>query len=155
MGFFSNVVCPISNVKINSYVSRLTVFMNAILIGLFLLTGNPLFMWIVALDYGIRAIGNPRFSPLRWGAAQLIKIVRLPEKLTDQAPKLFASRVGFLFAACSVLFFLMSSMTGAIVAGILLVFTILDSVFDFCVGCLTYQYIVLPLFQARGGLPSS
>jgi len=154
MGIFSNVICPISNVKINSYVSRLTVFMNAILIVLFLLTGNPLFMWVVAIDYGIRALWNPQFSPLRWGAAQLVEIARLPEKLTDQAPKMFASRVGFLFAAFSVLFFLMSPIIGAIVAGILLVFTILDSVFDFCVGCLTYQYIVLPLFQERGDLPS-
>lgn len=150
MKFLDNVICPISNVKIDNHVSRLTVFMNAALIALYLFTGLPYFMLLVAVDYGIRAMWNPKYSPLRWLAASIINLGGFSPKMIDQAPKLFASRVGFLFAAISVLLVPMYATASLIVAGILLIFTILDSVFDFCVGCLTYYYIVLPFYQWRG-----
>jgi len=150
ISIFDDVICPVSFVQIDSNVSRLTVFLNAALIALYLATGLPYFMMLVALDYGIRAIWNPKYSPLRWVAAGLVRVVGLSEKLIDQAPKLFASRVGFLFAAISVLLLSWSMTASLVVGGVLLIFTILDSVFDFCVGCLTYYYVVLPFYQWRG-----
>jgi len=66
---------------------------------------------MVAVDYAIRAIWQPKFSPLR-------SVVLFPA-----------------YPAASV-----------IVARILLVFTLLDSVVNFCVGCLAYHYIVFLLF---------
>lgn len=103
MSFLDNVICPISNIKINSYTSRLTVFINVVLMGLYLLTGIRYFMIIVAIDYGIRAFWKPQYSPLRWLAEQIARATNLPEKWVDQAPKLFASRIGFGFSATSVL----------------------------------------------------
>jgi hypothetical protein len=148
--FLYNIVCPISNVKIDSNVSRLTVFMNSILIALYLFTGVPYFMILVAIDYAIRAFWKPKYSPIGWGAVGIARMGRLSEKQVEQAPKLFASRVGFLFAASSVILFLTQlPIASLIVAGSLLIFTILDSVFDFCVGCLTYHYVVFPFYQRR------
>lgn len=152
MKFLDNVVCPISNVKIDSNVSRLTVFMNSILIALYLLTGAPYFMILVAIDYAIRASWKPKYSPLRWVAVGIARMGGLSEKQVEQDPKLFASRVGFLFAVISVFLTPLSMKASLIVAGVLLVFTILDSVFDFCVGCLTYHYVVFPFYQRRRNL---
>jgi len=150
MKFLDDIICPVSFVKIDNHVSRLTVFTNAVLIALYLFTGAPYFMLVVAIDYGIRAIWKPRYSPLRWIAARIVNLGGFSEKLIDQAPKLFASRVGFLFAAISVLLIPVSITASLIVAGVLLIFTILDSVFDFCVGCLTYYHVVLPFYKYRG-----
>lgn len=150
MSFLDNAICPISSVKIDNNVGRLTVFQCAILLALYLWTGSPYLIFLVALDYGIRMTGNVTYSPLRWIAVKLAKATGLPTQFTDQAPKLFASRVGFLFAASSALLFPVSASASALVAGILLLFTVLDSVFDFCVGCLTYSYVVLPFYKWRG-----
>lgn len=150
MKFLDDVICPISFVKIDNHISRLTVFFNAVLLALYIWTGIPLFVFVVALDYGIRAVWNPQFSALRWVAAKAIGVSGMAPKLIDQAPKLFASRVGFLFAITSALLAPVSPSASAIVAAVLLVFTVLDSVFDFCVGCMTYYYVVLPFYQWRG-----
>lgn len=151
MSLLQNVICPVSNVKIDSYTSRTTVFLNVILLALYVFTGSPLFILIVALDYGIRAAWKPAYSPLGWVAKRLVRAVGLPQKLVDQAPKLFASRVGFLFAGVSALLLPVSAPASIVVATVLLVFALLDSVFDFCVGCITYTYLVLPFFQRRQG----
>jgi hypothetical protein len=147
--FLENVVCPISNVKIDSNVSRITVLINALLIALYLYTGGLYFMVLVAIDYGIRALPKPKYSPIRWIAVGIARIVRITKKTVDQAPKLFASRVGFLFAVTVLILNPLSIQASLIVAGVLLVFTILDSVLNFCVGCLTYHYVVFPLYHRQ------
>ncbi len=150
MNAFSNIVCPISNVKIDSHTSRLTLFLNAVLIGFYLFTGSFYFILLVAIDCGIRATLDANYSPLRRIAAKLISLTGLAKKLVDQAPKLFASRLGFLCAAISVMLVPVSGFASLCIAGMLLVFMILDSVFNFCVGCLIYNYAVLPFYQRRG-----
>ncbi len=147
---FSDVICPVNNNKINKNLSRVTVFINASLLALYVITGMPLLVALVALDYGIRAIWKPEYSPLRWVALQIVNVLNIPEKEMDQAPKLFASRVGFLFAFASLIFVPISMPVSLVVAGILTVFAYADSVLDFCVGCITYTYIVLPFYQYLG-----
>lgn len=148
--FFHDVICPVSYIKVDSNVSRVTVFMNSVLLALYLLSGSPYFVAIVAFDYGIRAIWQLKYSPIRFLAVKLTNALDIPVKPIDQAPKLFASRVGFLFAFTSTLLFPVSAMASLGVAGVLLVFTVLDSVFDFCVGCLVYTYVVLSIYKYMG-----
>lgn len=150
MSLFDDVICPISNIKVDNNVARLTVFFNAVLLALFVTTQVPYFVILVALDYGIRVAGYPQYSPMRWLAAKIASGLKWSVNLKDQAPKIFASRLGLLFSAGSALCLPFSLPASLILAGILLVFTILDSVFDFCVGCLTYTYVVLPFYQWRG-----
>jgi hypothetical protein len=150
MSFLDDVICPISNVKVDNNVSRLTVFFNAILLALFLTTHIPYFVILCAVDYAIRVAGQAQYSPMRWLAANIAGMLKWPAKMTDQAPKMFAARLGLLFSAGSALFFVVSLPVSLIVGSILLVFATLDSVFDFCVGCLTYSYVVLPFYKGRG-----
>lgn len=150
MSFLDDVICPVSNVKIDNNVSRLTVFFNAVLLALFVTTNIPFFIILCAVDYGIRVVGQAQYSPMRWLAAKTASALKWPVNLKDQAPKMFAARLGLLFSAAGAIFFPFSLPVSLVFAGILLVFATLDSVFDFCVGCLTYTYLVLPLYKWRG-----
>jgi hypothetical protein len=150
MSFIDNVICPVSNVKIDSNVSRLTVFLNAICLALFVSTHIPWLVILVAVDYGIRVMGQAEYSPMRWVAVKIAGALKWSAQPIDQAPKLFAARLGFLFSAGSALFFTASLPASLVLGSILLVFATLDSVFDFCVGCLTYTYAVLPFYKWRG-----
>ena len=150
MSFLDDVICPVSNVKIDNNISRLTVFFNVILLALFVTTHIPYFLILCAVDYAIRVAGKPQYSPMRWLAANIASALKWPANMQDQAPKMFAARLGLFFSAGAVIFFSFSLTVSLVFAGILLVFATLDSVFDFCVGCLTYTYVVLPFYKWRG-----
>jgi hypothetical protein len=147
---FSQLVCPISDKRIDCNVSRMMVFLSSIVIAAYLYTRVPYFMIAVAFDYGIRAFGNPKYSLLRLMACGIVKALRLPELKIDLAPKLFASRLGFLCAIVSAgLFFLNAQAVSIGIAILFLGLTLLDSVFDFCVGCLIYHYLVFPIHHRK------
>lgn len=150
---FHSVICPVSSINIDSNVSRMTVFLNVLLLAAYVLTSFPVLILIVAVDYGIRAAWNPQYSLIRWIARQIVAGLGKTGKMINQAPKLFASRIGFMFALTSALLFMIAPVPSLVVAGILMIFAFLDSVFSFCVGCITYTYIVLPFYQYLGIRP--
>ena len=145
---FYNVICPISPEKVDSNVSRLTVFINAVLMAVFILTLNPIFICIVTVDYGIRAMGYNQYSPLCFIAKLVIKGIGSKSKMVNKAPKIFASRLGFICAVLGTIFISFNMQTASI--GVIAMFTvlaILDSVFNFCVGCLIYHHFVFPFYN--------
>lgn len=146
MNIFTNVVCPISSNRVDSNVSRLTAFLIVILLAVYLFTGFQTIIALIAIDYLIRAAFSPKYSPMKWLAELISRLIKIPIKMVDAAPKLFASRIGVLFAVTALLLSQTYVFASATVATILLVFAFLDSVFDFCFGCLAYHYIVFPLF---------
>ena len=144
------VVCPVSIEKIDSKVSRLTVFLNVILMGFFIFTQNPVFIGIVAVDYFIRATMKLEYSPLRYIAFSIISLLKLPKKPVNLAQKIFASRLGLMCATVSFVLQLSGFTTGAlIVAGILMLLSFMDSVLNFCVGCIIYNYVVYPFYRDK------
>jgi hypothetical protein len=145
---FSKVICPISSARIDSHVSRLTVFINVLFMGYFLFTLEPLAVYIVALDYGIRALGHNRYSPICFIASLLINVLGIKPKMIDKAPKIFASRLGFICAILGAVFITFGMPVPAIFAiGFFALLATLDAVFDQCVGCMIYNYIVLPFYH--------
>jgi hypothetical protein len=149
MALFRDVVCPVSGKQMELNASRMTVLVCAALLAVYVLTGNLVLVCIVAADYFIRAIGQGRYSPIRWMSATILNAAGVQPRMVDQAPKLFASRVGFMFAGLSVLLFPISLPASMVLAGILCLFAFLDGAFNFCVGCLTYHYVVFPLLGNR------
>jgi nucleotide-binding universal stress UspA family protein len=146
----NNMVCPISVERIDSNISRITVLLNVVLMSIFLYTYNPIFAYIVAVDYFIRAVSKPIFSPLRFVAAIIVKPLSLKNKPINLAPKVFASRLGMLCAVGSVIFYFMDMYLASIITmGILMILSFADSVLNFCVGCLIYNYIVYPFYKHR------
>ena len=144
----SKIICPISTERIDSNSSRLTIFINVILLACFLIFSNPIFIILVALDYFVRAALPIKYSPVRWIAGRILNLLRPKQKLIDLAPKIFASRLGFLCAlAASILIFLGCSMASLITAASLMALATLDAVFNFCLGCQIYYYFVFPFYK--------
>jgi uncharacterized membrane protein len=144
------IICPISTEKIDSNISRLTVFLNVVLMAGFLITLNPIFILIVSIDYFIRAALDVKFSPIRLVAYRAINTLSLKKKPINLAQKTFASRLGFLCAITSFVLILLGYNTASlVVVGILISLSIMDSVFNFCVGCLIYNYLVYPFYKDK------
>lgn len=144
----NNVVCPVSTEQIDSNVSRTTVFLCVLLMTVFMITLNPIFMGIVFLDYLIRSTGNIKISPLRLIAIGILSPFKLQPCLTGKAPKMFASRLAVLCAGGSVVLILLDMTTASIiVGGMLLVLAFMDAVLNFCVGCLIYNFVVYPFYK--------
>jgi hypothetical protein len=147
---FKNIICPISSEKVNSHVSRLTVFIQVVILIYFLITLQPIYLYLVTIDCAMRAIGKNRYSLLNNIASYLIKLLGTTPKLTDKAPKVFASRLGFICGlAGSICIALNLSTATIIIIGMWTALAILDSVFDFCVGCLIYNYLVFPFYNNK------
>ena len=145
---FTSIICPVSTVKVDSHISRLTVFLNVLLMVYFLFTVAPLAILVVAIDYGIRAMGYNQYSPICFIASLIIRISGMKAKMVDKAPKIFASRLGFICATLGFIF-ITAQLTFAsiLIVSLFVVLATLDSVFDFCVGCMIYNYLVFPFFN--------
>lgn len=138
------LICPISNQTINRRVVRLTGLMMASMIALYLLTGNITFIIVIVIDYFIRAFTNLSASPFSWLASQIAGWFGGSPHRIDKAPKIFAARVGWLFAFATAVLYFINPTASVIVGTTLMGFALLESVFDLCVGCLVYTYLVFP-----------
>jgi len=146
----NNLVCPISNKKIDSYLSRITVFLNVLLMLTYIFTRNPVFLLVVVADYLIRAFFNVKLSPMRFLAKFIRGLIKLDPKYIDLAPKVFAARLGFVFAFSALIAFVAGfNLLSIAIAIFLMTLSILDSVFDFCLGCFVYHYLVFPFFNKQ------
>jgi hypothetical protein len=139
------LIRPISNQRISRHVVRLTGLMMAGMIAHYFLTGNPLFIIAIVINYFIRAFTSLPYSPFSWLAAQIERRLNLPPKKIDKAPKIFAARVGWLFATATAVLAFINPPASIIVGAMLMSFALLESVFDICAGCLVYTYLILPL----------
>lgn len=142
------LVCPISDEKINEKITRL----NALFSILIICSGfafNTIFPIIFLLsDFFIRAFTKLRYSPISFASRSMVNALNLGFKKTDKAPKIFAARIGFVFTlAISVLFLLEAGTTTYVVAGVLVFFSTLEFVLAICMGCILYTYVVLPIFK--------
>jgi hypothetical protein len=146
MNMVKAVVCPISSLRINGNAVRITGFMMAAMIALYAFTDSIYFLLAIAIDYFIRAATPVKYSPFSWLASKIADAFHLANHPIDKAPKIFAARVGFLFAFTAALLYFINPTASLVVALSLMFFALLESVFDLCVGCIVYAYVVLPVF---------
>ena len=146
----NNLICPISSERTDSNVSRLTTLINAVLVLVFIFTLQSIPLYIAAIDYAIRAFTNGDYSPIRLLAFSISKMLGLTPKMVDKAPKVFASRLGFLCLLVSSILINLNMSTASIsVAAMATSLFLLDSVGNFCVGCLIYHHLVFPFFKDK------
>ena len=106
-------------------------------------------MLVLAGDYAVRVFTPFKLSPIGWLGRQLTRQFGMTPVQMDKAPKIFAVRVGFIFAASSVgLFFVDPAIAIGVGLG-LMAFNLLDGVLDICVGCYFYTYVSLPLLGEK------
>ena len=143
-----DLVCPISNEKIDSNVSRLTIFISVVLVVVFIMSRNPVFLYLAALDYFIRAFKNGQLSPLRWITFNVSKLLKWSPKWIDKAPKVFASRLGFICLFTSAILINLGLPTSSmIIAALASTLFLLDALGIVCVGCIIYHHLVFPFYQ--------
>ncbi|MCK8494644.1 DUF4395 domain-containing protein [Spirosoma sp. RP8] len=137
----SNLLCPVDGVQINETKVRLTAGFILLITLVYLLTGWVLLPVLLLADFGLRSFHVGEYSPLGNGASWIVKVLRLPYKATDQAPKRFAARIGFGFSLL-ILSLDLAHRSTLLPASILAVFAALESVFGFCAGCYVYTFYV-------------
>lgn len=95
---------------------------------------------VLALDFIIRAFIRSKYSLLATLARGIVSGLKLPRRMVDNAPKVFAARIGVLFSVVTTILFAANLIyAGIVVLSILLVCAILESVFSFCLGCWVYS----------------
>lgn len=148
MNNLKQLVCPVSNEKIDERATRL----NALLVILIVIAGylfnSVIFPVFLAADFFIRGFTRFRFSPLSYLSNQMTYVLQLDKKITDKAPKIFAARIGFVFSlAISVLLLLNLNTAALITGGVLVFFASLELALAICMGCIMYTYFVLPFYR--------
>ncbi len=143
------LICPVSAVRIDRNVVRLNGFITTLCLAGYVYTRSPWIIVPIGLDYALRASTRAPTSPMTRFAKAVAQLVGLPYRAMDQAPKVFASRIGVCFALGGAIAHFLAPTVAPWLAGTLAVFTTLESVFDLCVGCVVYTYVALPLLGAR------
>lgn len=146
-----NLICPTSTERLSHQVVRLTGLMMAGLLLLYLWTGSPWFIWAAVIDYTVRAFSLFATSPFSWLAAQIVGLLGWQIRTIDKAPKIFAARVGWLFAFLGALLIGPFPILGVALILTLMTFALLESIIDFCMGCVIYTYLVFPYFGENLG----
>lgn len=146
---FDDLVCPISNIRIDRNVVRVNGLITTLLLVAYVVTRSPWIAVPVGLDYALRARMSGPTSPMAHFATFVARTLGVPYRAMDKAPKVFASRIGVCFALGAAITHFVAPAVAPWLAGTLAVFTALESVFDLCVGCVVYTYIALPLYRAR------
>jgi len=144
----NNLVCPISDQRVNEQVTRLNaMFTIGIIVLAFVMNSVSLFVFLMA-DFFIRAFTEINFSPLNYASYHLSNALNFPVRMIDKAPKIFAARLGFMMTTLIAgLFVFGLKILSIVVASIMIVFASLEFLFAICVGCMIYTYLVLPFYK--------
>jgi hypothetical protein len=139
----------VSKLYVDEQVVRLIAAQVAIIAGLSLAFNWIFPIFLLAADFGLRAF-TLQPSPLAAVARIIADLLKLKTKPIFAAPKKFAAAVGFVFSlAISVLLILKLETAAYIVGGILVLFALLEAVFNVCVGCYVYNWLVAPIVNKK------
>lgn len=142
------LVCPISEEKINERVTRLNALFTILLTVTGLMLNSAIFIIILMADFYIRAFTQLKFSPISFLSSKLANALNLDKKAIGKAQKIFAARLGFLMTlTITVLIILETSTAAFVVGGILVLLASLEFTLGICVGCYIYSYFVLPFYK--------
>ncbi|MBW6468789.1 MAG: DUF4395 domain-containing protein [Coriobacteriia bacterium] len=142
--------CPVNLITVDANAVRIVALLVVVIVGLFLLSGNPLVILALAPDFLVRAAGRPHLSPLARLAIALVRLTRVAPRPTDSAPKRFAAGIGLAFAVTAgVLALAGLTIPAAVVAGILLACAALEGLAGFCLGCRVHALLPRPVRGPR------
>ena len=131
--------CPINFTTVDNTASRIGSLLTSGIVGLFFVTGHPVWLYALGFDIMVRLYGNKQFSPLFQASRLLRGLLHLPIRKADGAAKSVAGHFGLLF----VLLMIAASHLGLaillqVIAAVYVFCLLLDTVSGFCVGCKVY-----------------
>lgn len=150
----SDLTCPVSEERVDENVTRVGAFLVILTTLIALYTNWYILSFVLGVDFALRAFTDGAYSPVKYLAKLFSLVLQLPKKRIDAAPKKFAAGVGFAFAlsigiaqATGYLF------TSYSIGCVLLLCAALESFVGYCVGCVVYTYVVLPVLNKFQTLP--
>jgi len=134
--------CPISTRRVDSNMVRVISFQVALFAMIFLVSQESFFALVLVFDFFMRAIRQSSFSPFQIIGTFVLKGWGIAPKLCDESPKRFALYMGLVTSLFIVIFYVAGFTTVAtVLAVILLICALLETLFDFCIGCKIYYAI--------------
>jgi len=136
--------CPISTRRIDANMVRAISFQVALFAVILLVTEESFFAFVLLFDYVMRTLRLTKFSPFYLISHFVLTGWGVAPKLCDESPKRFALYMGLVISLILVvlcaagLTFIATS-----IAAILFVCALLETLFDFCIGCKIYYAIQL------------
>ena len=144
--------CPISLRRVDSNMVRVISFQVALFTVILLITQESFFALILLFDFVMRTLRFSNFSPFHIVSKFVLNGWGVAPKLCDESPKRFALYLGLVTSLFLVLFYTAGFSTLAtVITIILLICALLETVFDFCIGCKIYYAIQIGKGYIRNG----
>ncbi|WP_075590384.1 DUF4395 domain-containing protein [Labilibacter marinus] len=140
-----SIVCPISPDKIDENIPRIVGGLVVFILLLYVLTSWVVLPSFLVVDFYLRGFSKGKYSLLALTAQRISKLLPVKGKKINKAPKLFAARLGFVFTITIALLSLFGApIVSNYLAAMLIVFASLESLANFCVGCIVFTFFVKP-----------
>jgi hypothetical protein len=134
--------CPISTRRVDANMVRMISFQVAFFTLIFLLTQESVFAMLILFDFLMRALRLSNFSPFQIVGNFVLKGWGVAPRLCDESPKRFALYLGLVTSLFIVIFYFAGfALFATVIAVILLICALLETLFDFCIGCKLYYAI--------------
>ncbi len=135
--------CPISGRRIDSNIVRFISVEIAITAIFLLVTHHFIFALLLLVDFSFRVLRMNAYSPFAIIASYALKTMQVSPRMSDEAPKRFALYLGWGMTILLVLFVLTGYGYGVtFITLILLTCSMMEAVFEFCVGCTLYHALL-------------
>lgn len=133
--------CPISNNRIDERVARLNGLFTFLLVIFFIFTRQWFIPAFLTMDFLLRSTSLSKLSPLGIISRSIVKTFSMKKKLINAGPKIFAARIGLIVSSATFIFSLIGlNITPIVLAGILGLFSFLETAFGYCVACEVYPH---------------
>ena len=133
--------CPVNFKPVNENKVRITAGFIFILSLAYFIYPHWIISLLLVIDFCFRSFNLSRFSYLGWASDKIITAFSISSKPIDSGAKEFSARLGFIIAD---LLFIVSVLTihpiDYCLVSLLLLFSFLESVFNFCAGCHIYTF---------------
>ena len=134
--------CPVNFQKVNENQIRVQALLITLTALAFIFSGWVLLAFLLLYDFTVRLFISPKLSLFVQIALFVLKTFKIPERLVDSAPKIFASQIGLGFSFAIVLTSLFSlNDTAVVFAVILALCAAMEAVINYCVGCKCYAIL--------------
>jgi len=136
--------CPISIRRVDANMVRAISFQVALFAVILLFTQESFFALILLFDFTVRTLRFSKLSPFHLIAQFILTGWGIAPKLCDESPKRFALYLGLLITLTLAIVYAAGLIKIAtFIAVILLICALLETLFDFCIGCKIYYGIQL------------
>jgi len=121
---------------------RVISFQVALFTVILLITEESFFALVLLFDFFMRVLRLSKYSPFQIIGNFVLSGWGVAPKLCDESPKRFALYLGLVTSLFLVVFYMAGfNALATAIAIILLICALLETLFDFCIGCKIYYAI--------------